>query len=33
MKQVAIVTDTTTCIPPEQIEKYDIELVPIELIF
>ena len=31
--KVAIVTDTTACIPQEQIEKYDIELVPIELIF
>jgi len=30
---VAIVTDTTACIPKEQVEKYGIEVVPIELIF
>jgi len=31
--RVAIVTDTTACIPWEQVEKYAIELVPIEVIF
>ena len=31
--QVAIVTDTTACIPREQVEEYAIELVPIELVF
>lgn len=31
--KVAIVTDTTACIPWEQVEKYGIELVPIDLIF
>jgi len=31
--KVAIVTDTTACIPREQVEKYGIELVPIGLIF
>jgi len=31
--KVAIVTDTTACIPPEQLEEYAIELVPIEVIF
>jgi len=31
--KVAIVTDTTACIPREQVEKYGVELVPIELIF
>jgi fatty acid-binding protein DegV len=31
--KVAIVTDTTACIPQEQVEKYDIEVVPVELIF
>jgi len=31
--KVAIVTDTTACIPKEQVEEYAIELVPIELIF
>ena len=33
MKKVAIVTDTTACIPQEQVERYDIEVVPVELIF
>lgn len=33
MKKVAIVTDTTACIPPEQVAKYAIEVVPVELIF
>lgn len=33
MKKVAIVTDTTACIPQEQVEKYDIEIVPVQLIF
>ena len=31
--KVAIVTDTTACVPREQVEKYDIELVPIGLVF
>jgi len=31
--KVAIVTDTTACIPKEQVEKYGIEVVPIEFIF
>jgi len=31
--KVAIVTDTTACIPEEQVEKYGIEVVPIELVF
>ena len=30
--KVAIVTDTTACIPREMVEKYGIELVPIEFI-
>jgi len=30
---VVIVTDTTACIPQEKVEQYNIELVPIELIF
>jgi DegV family protein with EDD domain len=30
--KVAIVTDSTACIPPEIVEKYPIELVPIEFI-
>lgn len=31
--KVAIVTDTTACIPREMVEKYPIELVPIEVIW
>lgn len=31
--KVAIVTDTTACIPKEEVEKYGIEAVPIEFIF
>ena len=31
--KVAIVTDTTACIPREQVEQYAIELVPIDVIF
>jgi len=31
--KVAIVTDTTACIPKEQVKKYHIEVVPIEFIF
>ena len=31
--KVAIVTDTTACIPQEQVEKYGIELVPVDIIF
>ncbi len=30
---MAIVTDTTACVPQEQVEEYAIELVPIELAF
>lgn len=33
MKKVAVVTDTTACIPQEQVAKYDIEIVPVQLIF
>ena len=33
MNKVAIVTDTTACIPQEQVAKYDIELVPMTIIF
>jgi DegV family protein with EDD domain len=32
MKKVAIVTDTTACVPPEQVSKYNIEVVPVPLI-
>ncbi|TET25611.1 MAG: hypothetical protein E3J67_03645 [Dehalococcoidia bacterium] len=33
INQVAVVTDTTACIPRQQVEKYGIEVVPIELVF
>ena len=33
MKKVAVVTDTTACVPEEQVRKYDIEVVPVQLIF
>ena len=33
MKKVAIVTDTTACIPQEQVKRYDIELAPMTIIF
>jgi DegV family protein with EDD domain len=33
MKKVAIVTDTTACIPQEQVERYGIYIVPVQLIF
>jgi DegV family protein with EDD domain len=32
MKQVAIVTDTTACIPQEQVNEFGIEVVPVPLI-
>jgi DegV family protein with EDD domain len=33
MSKVVIVTDTTACVPREQVVKYDIEVVPVQLIF
>ena len=33
MKKVAIVTDTTACIPQEQVERYDIKVVPMAFVF
>ena len=33
MTKVAIVTDTIGCIPQEQVEKYGIELVPLNIAF
>jgi DegV family protein with EDD domain len=33
MPKVAIVTDTTACVPQEQVTRYDIEVVPVQLIF
>jgi len=32
MKKVAIVTDTTACVPREQVDRYDIEVIPVQLI-
>jgi DegV family protein with EDD domain len=32
MKKVAIVTDTTACIPQEQVDRYNIEVIPVQLI-
>ena len=32
MKKVAVVTDTTACVPEEQVRQYDIEVVPVQLI-
>jgi DegV family protein with EDD domain len=31
-QKVAVVTDTTACVPQEQVAKYNIEVVPIQLI-
>jgi len=33
MREVAIVTDTTACVPQEKVAKCDIEVVPVQLIF
>jgi DegV family protein with EDD domain len=33
MAKVAIVTDSTVCLPPDLIAKYDIEIVPMEFIY
>jgi DegV family protein with EDD domain len=33
MKKVAIITDTTACIPPEMVKKHGIGLVPMQIIF
>jgi len=32
-RRVAVVTDTTACLLPEQVREYDIEVVPVALIF
>jgi len=32
MRQVAIVTDTTACVPQEPVARYEIEVVPVQLI-
>lgn len=33
MRKVAIVTDTTACIPREEVDRYDIEIIPVQLNF
>jgi len=33
VNKVAVVTDTTACIPQDKIARYDIEIVPVQLIF
>ena len=33
MKKVAIVTDSTSCLPPELVKKYDIHIVPIIIVY
>jgi DegV family protein with EDD domain len=33
MRKVAVVTDTTACVPQAQVKQYDIEVVPVQLIF
>jgi len=33
MKKVAILTDSTCCLPPELVERYDICVVPLEIIY
>jgi fatty acid-binding protein DegV len=32
MEKVAVVTDTTACVPPELVARYGIEVVPVQLI-
>ena len=32
MQKIAIVTDTTACVPPEQVQTYGIEVVSVQLI-
>ena len=32
MRKVAMVTDTTACVPQEQVARYDIEVVPVPFI-
>jgi DegV family protein with EDD domain len=33
MRKVAVVTDSTCCLPPEIVDKYDITVVPLEIIY
>ena len=32
MSRVGIVTDTTSCLPPELVKEYDIRIVPVGLV-
>lgn len=33
MSDIAIVTDTTACVPPERVRQFGIEVVPVQLVF
>ena len=33
MSKVAVVSDSTCCLPPEIVDKYDISIVPLEIIY
>ena len=33
MRKVAILTDSTCCLPPELVEQYDISVVPLEIVY
>ena len=33
MRKVAVVTDSTCCLPQEIVEKYDICVVPLEIVY
>ncbi|HUV53323.1 MAG TPA: DegV family protein, partial [Dehalococcoidia bacterium] len=33
MKKVAVITDSTCCLPIELVQKYDIRLVPLYIVF
>jgi len=33
MRKVAVVADSTCCLPPEIVDKYDISIVPLEIIY
>jgi DegV family protein with EDD domain len=33
MRKVAVVSDSTCCLPPEIVDKYDISIVPLEIIY
>ena len=33
MKKVAIVTDSTSCLPPELVDRYGITIVPLVVVY